>query len=54
MFTVSSDDAGAFFQAIFNGQGSLAVVSVGRVNGGGDDPPFSVDAIVTTDEHYGS
>jgi coatomer subunit delta len=53
---VGGDDVGAFFpvDVRFNGQGSLAglgVVSVSRVNGGGDDPPFSVDAIVTADEY---
>lgn len=56
IFTVGGDDASAFFpvEVRFNGQGSLAglgVVSVGRVGGGGDDPSFSVDAIVTADEY---
>lgn len=56
IFTVGGDDAEAFFPVVvkFNGQGSLAglgVASVSRVNGGGDDPAFSVDAIVTAEEY---
>ena len=53
---MGGDDASAFFpvEVRFTGQGSLAglgVASVSRINGGGDDPAFSVDAIVTADEY---
>lgn len=56
IFTVGGDDAGAFFpvDVRFTGQGSLAgldIVSVSRVNGGGDDPAFSVDRMITVDEY---
>lgn len=56
IFTVGGDDAGAFFpvDVKFTGQGSLAgldIVSVSRVNGGGDDPAFSVDRMITVDEY---
>ncbi|KAF5384834.1 hypothetical protein D9615_000902 [Tricholomella constricta] len=55
MFTVSGDDASAFFlvEVTFIGEGSLAGVRVASVNkiSGGDDPAFSVDAIVTTEEY---
>lgn len=55
IFTVGGDDAGAFFpvEVTFNGQGSLAGVGVSTVSkiGGGEDPAFSVDAVVTTEEY---
>lgn len=55
IFNVGGDDAGAFFPVVitFNGQGSLAGVGVSTVSkiGGGDDPLFSVDAVVTTEEY---
>ncbi|RDB30672.1 Coatomer subunit delta [Hypsizygus marmoreus] len=55
IFTVGGDDTGAFFpvEVTFNGQGSLAGVGVASVSkiGGGEDPAFSVDAVVTTDEY---
>ncbi|KAG6845568.1 hypothetical protein H0H87_007247 [Tephrocybe sp. NHM501043] len=55
IFTVGGDDASAFFpvQVSFIGQGSLAgvgVASIGKI-GGGEDPAFSVDAVVSTEEY---
>lgn len=55
IFAVGGDDPGAFFpvQVTFAGQGSLAGVGVASVSkiAGGEDPEFSVDAVVTTDEY---
>jgi len=55
MFTVGGDDASTFFPVgvTFVGQGSLAgitVASVSKVNGG-EDPAYSVDSIVSTDQY---
>ena len=55
IFTVGGDDPAAFFpvEVRFNGQGSLAGVGVASVSkvSGGEDPAFSVDAIVTADQY---
>ncbi|KAF9464505.1 hypothetical protein BDZ94DRAFT_1256601 [Collybia nuda] len=55
IFTVGGDDAGAFFpvEVTFNGRGSLAGIGVSTVRkiGGGDDPVFSVDTVVTTEDY---
>ncbi|TFK42210.1 hypothetical protein BDQ12DRAFT_645746 [Crucibulum laeve] len=55
IFTVGGDDIGAFFpvEVSFIGQGSLAGVGVASVSkiGEGEDPAYSVDASVTTDEY---
>ena len=55
IFTVGGDDAAAFFpvEVKFSGQGSLAGVGIASVTkiGGGEDPVFSVDAIVTADQY---
>lgn len=46
---------GAFFPVgvTFNGQGSLAGVGIATVSmiGDGEDPAYSVDAMVTVDEY---
>ncbi|KAF5385200.1 hypothetical protein D9615_000900 [Tricholomella constricta] len=55
VFTVGGDDASAFFpvEVTFVGEGSIAGIGVASVSkiSGGDDPAFSVDAIVTTEEY---
>ncbi|KAG6864250.1 hypothetical protein C0991_011070 [Blastosporella zonata] len=55
IFTIGGDDVSAFFpvQVSFVGQGSLAGVGVASVSkiAGGDDPAFSVDAVVATEEY---
>ncbi|KAF8890090.1 hypothetical protein BD779DRAFT_1518270 [Infundibulicybe gibba] len=55
IFTVGGDDTGTFFPVVvtFVGQGSMAGVGVASVSkiAGGDDPSFSVDSFVTTEEY---
>ncbi|EIW87395.1 hypothetical protein CONPUDRAFT_116631 [Coniophora puteana RWD-64-598 SS2] len=54
-FTVGGDDAGAFFPVRVNfvGQGSIAGIAVEKVMraDGGEEPPFSVDSIVLSDDY---
>jgi hypothetical protein len=54
-FTVGGDDASVFFpvRVSFVGQGSIAGIGVDAVSrvDGGEDPVFSVDAVVTTGDY---
>lgn len=55
IFNVNGVDVGAFFpvEVTFVGQGSLAGVTVESISpvGDGETPPYSVDALVSTDEY---